>query len=168
MSYEDALEDPDFGKWFLADVPDGLECSEILRRRDYYSDYLSGNWYDSENGSIRWEAGILEENDKVRITSVSDTQNYDLSLYPPPRADIEPYELERKVSYPIFRIEELTLDAIKLSYERVPGNTYPGNETDDYYKMSFGVLYGDILVDVTTRHIEPEWLYEQLMKLPRS
>lgn len=168
MSYEDALEDPDFGKWFLADVPDGLECSEILRRRDYYSDYLSGNWYDSENGSIRWEAGILEENDKVRITSVSDTQNYDLSLYPPPRADIEPYELERKVSYPIFRIEELTLDAIKLRYERVPGNKYPGNETDDYYKMSFGVLYGDILVDVTTRHIEPEWLYEQLMKLPRS
>ena len=167
-TYEQALRDPDFGKWFLQDVPTNLKYGEIWRRRDYYSDYLRGSWYASEHGSITWKVGVLEEDDKVRITSVSDTQNYDLSLYPRYKGEIEPYELRRKVSYPIFRIEELTLDAIKLRYERYPGNKYPGNETDDYYAMKFGVLYGDILVDVSTRDIEPEWLYEQLMKLPKS
>lgn len=32
--------------------------------------------------NIHWRVSPLEEDDKARITSVADTKNYDLALYP--------------------------------------------------------------------------------------
>jgi hypothetical protein len=67
---------------------------------------------------ISWEVSLLKDNDKTRITHVTDTKNYDLALYPIPRADSVPDELREIVDNPIFLIDELTLDTVRArSYE---------------------------------------------------
>lgn len=156
-----AQEDPDFGKWFLQDVPAGYQKETMLRYKDYYSDCLYGFWtkgYDQ----LRWEVSKLTEEDKARITSVDATENYDLSLYPIPRADSVPEELREIVDDPIFRIEDLTLDIILCRYYEV----YDRGEGGNSGRMQFSVLYEDVIVEVRTKGISPQWLYEQLMKLP--
>ena len=51
------------------------------------------------------------EEDEGRLTSVADTENYDLSLYPIPRASSVPDDLREIVDNPIFSAGELTMDA---------------------------------------------------------
>lgn len=168
MSYEDALEDPDFGRWILKDLPKDFSPGEIYRDIDYYSDELSCSFRD-ESGrfqwcvpNFRWCASRFTENEEDRLVSVSEKEIYDISRYPPPRVETVPREIEMRVKNPIFRIEELTLEAVRLRYDEGEINGNPYND------MVFGVLYGDILVEVSTVNMEPEWLYEQLMKLPRE
>ena len=156
-----AQKDPDFGQWFLQDVPAGYQKETMLRYKDYYSDCLYGFWtkgYDQ----LRWEVSKLKEEDKARITSVDATENYDLSLYPIPRADSVSEELREIVDDPIFRIEDLTLDIILCRYYEI----YDRGEGGNSGRMQFSVLYGDVIVEVRTKGISPQWLYEQLMKLP--
>ena len=57
---------------------------------------------------LNWGVFELKERDKARITSVADTENYDLALYPIPRGDSVPEELWEIVDRPIFLFEELT------------------------------------------------------------
>ena len=100
------------------------------------------------------------EQDAERLTGVDETQNYDLSLYPIPRADSVPDELRVIVNDPIFPAEELTLDAV---YARA----YKSGESGDSsgWRMTFTVKYDDILVRVSSKGVEPEWVYEQLIGL---
>lgn len=95
-----------------------------------------------------------------RVTSVDDTQNYDLSLYPFPLADSVPEELFEIVDHPIFNIDELTLEAVNR-------RAYSINESNDTseIRMAFGVRYGDIVVEVTTKGVLPEWVYNRLTNI---
>lgn len=156
LSFEDARNDPDFGAWFLPELPAGFQRESIRRYRDYRLDYLSGLWtrgYDE----IYWQVAPIAEEDRIRITSVTDTEHYDLSLYPIPRAESVPEELREIVDNPIFRIGELTLDAVRARAYRI----HDAGDTDGW-RMDFSVLYGDILVKVRTKGVDPEWLYGQL------
>ena len=61
---------------------------------------------------------------------------------------------------PIFEAEELTLDAV---YSRA----YKVNDAGDMdgWRMRFSVKYGDVIVSVSTKGVDPEWLYHQLVSL---
>ena len=126
MSYEDALEDPDFGRWILKDLPKDFSPGEILRDIDYYRDELSCSFID-ESGRFqryvprfRWCASRFTEDDEDRLVSVSEKEIYDISRYPPPRMETVPREIEMRVRNPIFRIEELTLEAVRLRVHHFP------------------------------------------------
>ena len=95
-----------------------------------------------------------------RITSVADTKNYDLSLYPIPRGDSVPEELWEIVDRPIFLFEELTLDAVRM-------RAYSVSDAGDGSgpRMEFGVLYGDILVEVNVKGVSPEKIFEMLSEV---
>ena len=156
-----AREDPDLGKWFLQKAPDGFQKESICRYKDYYSDCLYGSWthgYDQ----LRWEVSKLTPEDEKRITEVSQKENYDLSLYPIPRADSVPEELREIVDDPIFRFEELTQEVLMSRYYEV----YDGGEGGNSGRMRFSVLYGDVLVSVSTKGVSPQWLYDRLTELP--
>ena len=100
----------------------------------------------------------LEEN--LIITSVDDKKNYDLSLYPIPRADSVPDELHEIVDNPIFEAEELTLEAVYCRAYKVDD----AGDTDGW-RMRFSVKYGDVIVSISTKGVEPEWVYQQLVNL---
>lgn len=159
LTQAEALDDPDFGPYMLNTIPAGFTEESIRRYKDQNLDYLSGLWtrgYDS----LGWKVSYFSEDDAARLTSVEDTENYDLSLYPIPRADSVPEELWAIVNDPIFDADELTLDAV---YARA----YKINDAGDTdgWRMDFSVKYGNILVYVNTKGVTPEWVYEQLIRL---
>lgn len=159
LSHTEAIDDPVFGAYFLRKIPEGYSVETIRRYKDYRSNYLSGLWcrgYDE----LDWRVSRITENDRTRITSVTDTENYDLSLYPIPRAESVPEELTEIVNDPIFLAEELTLEAVMA-------RAYQVNDAGDTdgWRMHFSVLYGDTLVEVRTMGVDPEWLYDQLIAL---
>jgi len=161
LSLKDAATDPDFGSYMLTDVPNGWQTESVRRYIDQNYNYLSGLWTHGYN-SLSWRVSYLSNTDSSRITDAADTINYDLSLYPIPRAESVPEKLREIVDNPIFRSDELTLEVI---YKRAYKINDIGDSKD--YRMHFSILYGDILVEVSTKGISPEWLYKQLSGLIR-
>ena len=91
---------------------------------------------------------------------MEDKKNYDLSRYPIPRADSVPDELREIVNDPIFEAEELTLEAVYCRAYKVSD----AGDTDGW-RMRFSVRFGDVIVSVSAKGVEPEWIYQQLFHL---
>ena len=159
MTLEEALSSKPFGGYMLSEAPSGFQPESIRRYQDETQNRLSGLWSkgDGSFDEISWQVSYYSDDMGGRVTSVNDTKNYDLGLYSFPLADSVPEELSAVVDRPIFNIEELTLEAVSR-------RAYSINENDgtDKIRMSFGVRYGDMLIEVTTKGVSPEWVYEQL------
>lgn len=159
LTLSEAQNDTDFGAYMPDAVPSGYVEESIRRYKDQNNDYLSGLWtrgYDELN----WQVSLYTEQDANRLTGIDETKNYDLSLYPIPRADSVPDELREIVNNPIFIAEELTLDAV---YSRA----YKAGESGDSdgWRMAFSVKYNDIIVKISSKGVDPEWVYQQLVGL---
>ena len=159
LTYNKAMQDVDFGEYMLQSVPTGFREESVRRYKDQYSDYLSGLWTQGYC-EISWRVSRFSESDESRLTSVSDRENYDLSLYPIPRADSVPEEKREIVDDPIFDISELTAEAVWARAYMIDD----AGDTDGY-RMSFSVRYGDILVHVSAKGIDPDWLFDRLTEL---
>lgn len=154
-----AYADPDLGAYLPEDLPSGFTFENATRVNTQAQNSLSALWIKGM-GDIRWCISTLGEDDKARITSVADTWNYDLSLYPIPRADSVPDELREIVTDPIFRSEGLTLEAVQArAYEVSDAGDISGP------CMRFGVLYGDILVELNVKGATPEAVFEMLQQI---
>ena len=156
LFHEEALALESFGSYFLSSIPDGFTEESIHHFRDQKTEYLSGLWtrnYDE----LYWKVSYLTEEDRSRLTHEEETQRYDLSLYPIPRADSVPEELREVVDNPIFYAEE-------LSPELIWARAYKSGEQGDSngWRMSFSVLYGDMVVTVRSKGVDPDWIYKQL------
>jgi len=155
----EAQAEPDFGRYMPSELPYGFGESTIYRFRFQYSNFLTAMWSKGLD-DLSWVVDHYTEEDAHRLTDVNDKKNYDLSLYPIPRADSVPDELREIVDNPIFEAEELTLEAVYCRAYKIndAGDT-------DGWRMRFSVKYGDVIVSVSTKGIEPEWLYRQLVNL---
>ncbi len=159
ISLSEAYSDPDFDSFMVQNLPDGFSEESIRRYKDQNKDYLSGLWTKGL-ANLNWNISAYDEKDLTRLTSIAQTENYDLSLYPIPRAESVPEELWEIVDNPIFDADELTLETV---YKRA----YKVDEAGDVdgWRMAFSVKYGDVIVEVRTKGIEPEWVYQQLRSL---
>ena len=155
----EAQAEPDFGRYLPSALPAGFGDAAIYRFQFQDSNFLSARWSKGLD-DLAWVISPYTEQDAHRLTSVNDLETYDLSLYPIPRAESVPDELREVVDDPIFDADELTLEAV---YRRA----YKGNDAGDTdgWRMNFCVRYGDILVRVHTKGVDPEWVYQQLMIL---
>ena len=155
----EAQAEPDFGRYMPSELPIGFSDAIIRRFEFQNANYLSGMW-SRRLDDLTWVIEPYREDDAHRLTSVNDKENYDLSLYPIPRADSVPDELRDIVNDPIFEAEELTLEAVYCRAYKVndAGDT-------DGWRMKFSVKYGDVIVSVSTKGVEPEWVYQQLVDL---
>ena len=99
--------------------------------------------------NLSWNISAYDEKDSTRLTSVAQTENYDLSLYPIPRAESVPEELREIVDNPIFDANELTLETVYM-------RAYKVDEAGDVdgWRMAFSVKYGDVIVEVRTSIIK--------------
>ena len=159
LTLSEAQADADFGAYMLGAVPSGYAAESIRRYRDQNNDYLSGLWIKGYD-ELSWQISSYTEQDANRLTGINEIENYDLSLYPIPRADSVPDELRQIVDNPIFIAEELTLDAVcSRAYK-------PGESGDSSgWRMTFSVKYGNFIVRVSSKGVEPEWIYRQLIDL---
>lgn len=161
LSLDEARADIDFGAYLPAEIPVGFEFEDALRFINQEQDALFVN-FAKGMGYINWRVSILDDNDNTRITSVADTKNYDLALYPIPRADSVPDELREIVYNPIFLIDELTLDVVQArTYETADAGDEPGQ------RMHFSVLYGDILVELHVKGVSSEEIFDILQQIKK-
>ena len=162
MTLEEAQLSEPFGSYMLSEAPSGFTVETIRRYQDETANYLSGLWTKGEGSfdEISWRVSSYDDTMENRVTSVDDTKNYDLSLYSFPLADSVPEELFEIVDHPIFNMDELTLEAINR-------RAYSINESNDTsaIRMTFGVRYGDVVVEVTTKGISAQWIYDQLVNV---
>ena len=155
----EARTEPDFGGYLPTELPDGFAESSIRRFRFDDSNYLSALWSRGLN-DLSWVATHYTDADASRLTGINELENYDLSLYPIPRADSVPEELREIVDDPIFDAEELTLNAVYRRAYKV----HDAGDTDGW-RIRFSVWYGDVLISISSKGVEPEWLFDQLIRL---
>ena len=155
----EAKAEPDFGRYLPSEIPAGFGDASIYRFKFQDSNFLTATWSRGMDG-LSWVVTPYTEEDAHRLTSVDDKKNYDLSLYPIPRADSVPDELREIVDNPIFEAEELTLEAVYCRAYKVDD----AGDTDGW-RMRFSVKYGDVIVSISTKGVEPEWVYQQLVNL---
>ncbi len=156
LDLDEARADPDFGSYLPAALPDGFVFEDAIRFINQERDELTALWAKGM-GHIDWHVSRLTERDKKRITSTKDLRSYDLSFYPIPRADSVPDELREIVDDPIFLSEELTLDTVlRRTYEVADSGDISGP------RMRFGILYGDILVEINVKGARPEAIFEMV------
>ena len=165
----EAQADETFGAYFLRELPTGFGRGELRRRHvgatghSSGANYLSGFWDDGAYGYLSWRVTYLRDDgsDAARITAVEDRENYDLSLYPIPRGESVPRDKWEIVNDPIFRADALTLDAVRARAYRVD----EAGDADGW-RMEFSVLYeGNVLVEISAKGVDPEWVYAQLAAL---
>lgn len=159
LTMAQARADEVFGAFIPQRFPDGYTLNGATRFVNQQWDTLSVSLSHGVD-DLSWRVSRLGDEDKRHITSVADTQNYDLSLYPIPRADSVPEALWEIVNRPIFHIEELTLDAVKMRAYRI---AEVGDS--DGWRMHFGVLYGDVLVELTAKGLAPEVVFDLLTEI---
>lgn len=159
LTFDEAKQDITFGQYMPERFPSGFEISQINRFVNQQNNYLWASLYKGMD-SFRWSISMVSEDDKERITSISDTTNYDLLLYPIPRAETIPSELREIVNDPIFLIDELTLEAVKM-------RSYTVNESGDSNgeRMYFSVLYEDVLVSIDSKGVSSEEVYQLLLSI---
>lgn len=160
MTLEEAYRDPDFGAYLPKELPEGFELNGCYRWKDQQTDMLSGVWshgYDT----LSWRIYSMGADDWNRLTDTDEPKNYDMSLYPVPLCDSVPENLRTIVNNPIFKAEELTLDVVQARVSQAADAGDPST----LRISAFGVLYGDVVVEVNAKGIPVTWLYEQLRSL---
>lgn len=155
----EARTEPDFGGYLPTELPDGFSESSIRRFRFDDSNYLSALWSRGLD-DLSWVVRLYTDADASRLTGVDELENYDLSRYPIPRAESVPEELHEIVDDPIFEAEELTLEAVYRRAYKVQD----AGDTDGW-RMRFSVRCGDVIVSISSKGVEPQWLYAQLVAL---
>lgn len=157
-----AKADPDFGGFIPKQIPSNFRFESSRRTMNQDMDELSISYI---NGMKYLEMRIsrFKEEDRGRVVNINQPETYDLSLYPIPRADSVPDQLREIVDNPIFKIEELTLKAVKSR-----AYTVDDSGDDSGYRMHFSVLYGDIVVQVNAKGVKIEDIFSLLNDLNNS
>ena len=155
-SLDEAKGDATYCKYLPEYIPAGFWVESIKHFDVGEQDNFSALWsrgYDD----ISWKVSKADEYSDSRRTSTADTVNYDLSLYPIPRAETVPEELMEIVDNPVFDADEVTLEVIYRRAYKVDDS----GDTDGY-RINFSIQTGDIIIEIRTKGITPEELYAML------
>ena len=143
-----------FGTYLPQITPKGFTFESARRFINQTQDYLYASWTKNMS-DFGWNISNLKEGDKARIVTPEETERYDLSLYPIPRADSVPQELLEVVDHPIFRLEDLSLEVLERRADSFTDKGDTGGVI-----INFGILIGeDILVDIRAKGISPQELF---------
>ncbi len=155
LTAEQAYADADFGA-YLCETPRGFAEESFCRMGDLLTARFSRGYE-----YVEWNVRRCSALDEKRIVSLDRPEDYDLSLYSIPFAESVPSDRRETVNEPIFRADELTLDAVRARALTV-------SDAGDVAgpRIRFDVLCnGGVLVCVNTKGVGAEWVYEQLKAL---
>lgn len=157
LSEAQAYADADYGN-YLPKIPKEYVLNDAKRFMNQEDDFLFASW-SSGYLDVDIKISKLKEEEKRRLVSAEETVLYDMSLYPIPWADSMPADQYDIIQNPIFKLEDLTLDMLKM---RGFIRSEQGESKGGTVCMNFSVLYDDILVELRTEGISPEYLFEEL------
>ncbi len=161
LTMQEALADPTFGRWALPASPQGFKLERNWRSMSEYEgvDLLSQCWtrgYDQ----LDWRVEHFTPDQQARLVRPEEREKYDMARYPIPLCDSVPEELREVVDHPIFEAHELTREMVWARAYRVKDT----GDTDGW-RIGFSVRYGDILVTVRAKGVDPDWIYDRLCQL---
>lgn len=159
LTLEEAYMDVEFGSFIPQELPKGyiFECISRMVNQEY--DLMNISLTNGKD-IFYWRISKIKEDEKFRITSSEEEENYDLNRYTYPWIDAVPEERREIVINPIFNIDELSLDVVKRRIYKVEGV--------EEFEMHFSVLYDDVLVEVYTEAIGAEELFNMLANINKS
>jgi len=173
FSLERAYADPDFGAFFPRAIPSGYEFASANRVCNPNQDSLTVQWSAGMGASyfqIEAERSAYQKHLGDRIVHPDETEKYDLSLYPSPRFDSIPAYLLEAVANPVFLADEITFDIVNSRTYEVSENGEPDGESIRYDKSMrsvFSVLYGDVLVNVWTKGLTSEMVWNLIEQIDK-
>jgi len=155
---EEAMRDIEFGEFMPTNIPSGFvfESGSRFVEEDGYT--LVTGWSRGLD-TILWVTRTPLESDLRNILSADDREKFDVSLFETPWADSVPIEIHYYFQSPVFLAEEITLDIIEARTRWVDceRGTVSRWETSE-----FSVLFGDIIVQVSTSGMSAEQVWEML------
>ena len=160
LSEQEAYNETDFGK-YLFEIPSDYAFNGAYRWLNQNTNSLFASWSKGYN-DVSISVYPNDEDSTSRIVSPEQTELYDMSLYPIPWAESMPNDTRQIIQNPVFRIEDLTLDMIKMR-----GYTFNevGVPSGDSLNLRFSVLYGDIVVEIKSEDLSASYLYDKLISL---
>lgn len=160
LTQDEARADTDFGAFLPTSIPAGLGFGDARRVVDQHNNWLTADWHEPWNASISWHVAAANEHHIETLVSIHDREKFDVSLYTIPWMDSVPRELIAYVSNPVFLADEITLEAIQA-------RALISGRAGDWASPSinFGVLFGDIAVQINSNGLTPEEVWEMLSDL---
>ena len=161
-THEQALQDPEFGRYFPGELPTGFEPASIIRWKNQRENILDGCWFNGM-AQLEWTVEPMRPEDEARLVHPEEREKYDLSLYPVPRAESVPEDLRTVVDDPVFPLEELSLDMVRA-------RSYSVEESGDVSgpRFRFSVTLDGVRVNVSGKGVSPEWIFEALTGLQKN
>jgi len=161
LTLAEARLDADFGMFLPQHVPSGFTFETALRLVNTRDNSLFVHWSRGLD-VISWRVGTPLESDLWNIVSANDREKFDVSLYSIPWFDSVPAEFRYYFQSPVFLADEFTLDVI-IARTMLGGSgrsgAAPRPET-----TQFGVLFGDVLVEVSMTGVSPEEVWEMFQR----
>ena len=158
LTESEAYGDSDFGK-YLIEVP---KTYVFNGAKSLQEDVLIASW-SKAYADVTVRVSKLDKDSQARMVSPEDTELYDMSRYPVPWVDSMPREYSHIIENPVFRIEELSLNMIRMrGYTREEA----GDTQAQTINMRFAVLYENTIVEVNAEGLGAEYLFQELTSLP--
>jgi len=159
-----ARNDPEFGAFLPAAVPVGFSFEVARRDLNQNGGSLFAVWHRGLD-TISWLVRAPSEFDLLHVVSADDRYKYDVSLYPEPWADSVPDEIYYYFQSPVFLAEEFSLDVIHARTLWVDSSIWADpflGDTSGWQTSQFGVLFGDVLVEVSMSGVPPEQIWAMM------
>lgn len=150
LTLEEAREDPGFGAYLPAWVPEGFAFEEARREVGQDEDCLSALWcgYYTE---IR--VRVSRPDGEVTVTERTDPARYDVRLYDFPYAETVPEEYWQEFDHPVFRAADLSAELLAARLKQVPGDSRDAAS----YRGNFSLLYEDgTVVEYNLKGVSPQ------------
>jgi hypothetical protein len=171
LTLEQAYEESDFGAYIPNGIPNEFEFSTSYRVNKPNQNDLSVHWatgckyIEITAGDAALNGDLYD--DEVygysgTLVHANETEKYDLSLYPVPRADSVPDELRLVVDSPVFYADEMTIDVIG---KRIYTLGETGENEINVPRADFSVLYGDVLVNFMSKGLSAEQIWTMVQEV---
>jgi hypothetical protein len=160
-TFAQALADPDFGRFVPQNVPSGVDFTSARRSITFSGEAHSSLWLWWDGGarythdSLKWYVSTVQSHHLDTLVSPGEREKYDMSLYPVPWGFSVPEELHYYVQSPVFRADDMSLDVVKAREYNSEGT----------HVRCFAVLIDDTIIEVSTRGINADRVWDMLQPL---
>ena len=159
LTLNQAKADPSFGAYVPEQIPTGFRFDSAARRLNQFQDELKIRWVRGMK-SIEWTITNKTADHERRLVDITRPETYDLSLYSIPHYHSVPQELREIVESPVFQAKDITIEIINA---RAYTLTEAGDTEDP--RMRFSVLYGDVVIELHIKGLQPEAVLEMLQSI---
>ena len=153
LTIDQARECPNFGAFLPISTPFTLDRVWMSVHDDVERLFA---FYGSSMDNLIWQVSHATEHDLSLVVDVNDREKFDLSLYTIPWFQSVPDELIQYVMNPVFPARDITLDVVEARAMEARGGGV---------QMNFGVLFGDIVVTISSSGLSPLEVYEIIQEV---